>query len=113
MTFLILWILSSFIGILLAPLIMLVVGKQLKVVSDKLKYGSFLWIIFIAGLLGNFFKDLFPFSLVVVTTILILVPVKKQLKITWPQAIAITSSGLIVLLLLNYVSSLIFSPFFI
>ena len=111
MTSLILWTLSSFIGIFLAPLVMLMVGRQLKVVSDKFKYGRLLLTIFIAGLLGNFFKDLFPYSLAIATTIFTLVPLKTQLKITWPHAIAITLSGIITFLLLDYVSLLIIRPF--
>jgi hypothetical protein len=39
------------------------------------------------------------------------VPLKTQLKITWPHAIAITLSGIITFLLLDYVSLLIIRPF--
>jgi|SRR5680860_581287 len=102
-------VLYSLAGILLAPLLMIIVGKQLKISSSNLGYGRLLLIVLIGTFFGNFFQDLFPLSAIIVTAIVILIPTKTQLKISWTQAIVITSSGLVTLFLLNYISLLFIS----
>jgi hypothetical protein len=86
---------------------MLLVGKQLKISSSNLSYGRMLLIVIIGTFFGNFFKDLFPLSVIIATAIVILIPTKTQLKISWIQAIILTISGLAALFLLNYISLLL------
>src|SRR5680860_303543 len=102
-------VLYSLVGIFLAPLVMITVGKQLKISSSNLSYGRMLLIVIIGTFFGNFFQDLFPLSVIIVTAIVILIPTKTQLKISWTQAIVLTISGLATLFLLNYISLLFIS----
>lgn len=102
MTYLLVSFLPSIVSLFVVPAIMLLVGKQLKIVSVNLNYWRMMLIAFIGLLLGNFFQNLFPLSSIIATAAFLLIPIKTQLKISWGKAAIITLSGLVVIVLLGY-----------
>ena len=100
------WFLASLVSLFIAPAIMVIVGKKLKVVSSNLNYKRLLTITFICLLFGSFFRELFPFSFSIATTICLLWSIKKQLNTDWMQAVAMTIAGLLVIIALGYSSTL-------
>ena len=101
------WLLAPLVSLFIAPAIMLIVGKKLKVVSNNLNYKRLLLITFIGLLLGSFFRDLFPFSSAIATVICLLWPIKKQLNTDWMQAVVMTISGLLIIIAFGYLSTLL------